>query len=360
MIKFKLRKNLLYLLAYYISWYLRKIIDIIIYQVFNIYPTYTFLYLMVLGEIIGGATLYFYQYNSQIKNKEIKYFRIHLIYNTQKIIVEGGSLKIGLLIFLAGFYDFFEFIYGSLFIPLINPNISSTIEGRLGFMETIASSIIYTYVFQIKLKRHQKATLIIMGLCLLLTIIVEIIFKPENISIVRFLSARFLICYYLIGNSLNNCIEKHLVDINFLNPFKILMLEGTFEVLMAIFISIGKEPFKELIIQYKDNATEKFILLIFLLFIHLLLSISTNVYKIYCNVVYSPMARELIDYLMGPNFIIYYFIQEDDFQNNYFYFFTCEIINIVIVFFSCVYNEYIILFCFNLEHNTKDEIIERA
>ena len=63
---------------------------------------------------------------------------------------------------------------------------------------------------------------------------------------------------------------------------------------------------------------------------------------------------------MGPIFIIFYFIDKNDFQNDYFFFFASEILSLIIVFFGCVYNEYIILFCFGLEHNTKDEITERA
>ena len=72
------------------------------------------------------------------------------------------------------------------------------------------------------------------------------------------------------------------------------------------------------------------------------------------------MTRSFIDYLMGPIFNIYYFIDKNDFQNDYFFFFASELLSLIIVFFGCVYNEYIILFCFGLEHNTKDEITERA
>ena len=57
---------------------------------------------------------------------------------------------------------------------------------------------------------------------------------------------------------------------------------------------------------------------------------------------------------------IYYFIWENDFQKNYFYFFTTEIISILMDFFNCVYNEYFILFCFRLNYDTNYEISKRA
>lgn len=57
---------------------------------------------------------------------------------------------------------------------------------------------------------------------------------------------------------------------------------------------------------------------------------------------------------------IYYFIWENDFQKNYFYFFICEIISIFMDFFCCIYNEYITLFCCGLEYDTRFAISKRA
>ena len=358
MIKLKLRKNLLYLLAYYISWYVRKVVDIIIDKTFEIYPTYVYLYLMVLGEILGGLSIFLYQYNSWKKNNVTKFFKVYSYQN--KKIVGGGSLKKGLLIFFASFFDFFEFFIGCFYVPVINPNISSTIEARLGSMQTIASSIICTYTMKTKNKRHQKASLLIISSCLGLTFILELIFKQENVSYGYFLFARFLMLYYLIGNSFNNCIEKYLADTYFMNTFKVLMFEGICELVMSIFLSIGQEPFKELIILYKETSIANFLLLILFLFIHLFLSVFVNAYKVYCNVIYTPMARSLIDYLMNPFFNIYYFITEKDFNGDYIYFIISEIICLVVDFFGCIYNEYIILFCCGLEHETKEEISERS
>ena len=358
MIKIKLRKNLAYLLAYYISWYVRKIVDIIIDKTFAIYPTYVYLYLMVLGEILGGLSIFLYQYNSWKNNKETKFFKFYPFQNKKK--VERGSLKKAILIFFASFYDFFEFFIGCFYVPVINPNISSTIEARLGSMQTIASSIICTYTLQTKNKRHQKASILIISSCLVLTIIFELIFKQENVTYGNFLFARFLMCYYLIGNSFNNCIEKYLADTNFMNPFKVLMFEGICELVMSVFLSIGQEPFKELINLYKETSIWNFILLIFFFLIHLLLSVLVNAYKVYCNVIYTPMARSLIDYLMNPFFNIYYFFTEKDFNGDYIYFIISEIICLVVDFFGCIYNEYIILYCCGLEHETKEEIEDRS
>ena len=199
-----------------------------------------------------------------------------------------------------------------------------------------------------------------MSLGVLLSLIIEIIFQPDNISFDRFIFVRFLVCFYLTCISFTDCTEKYLVEFNFMNPFQILMIEGIFESFLDIIFSIGKDPFKDIIKLYEEKTIGEFFLFIGLLFLYLFVSTIVNTYKIYCNVIYSSMARSLIDYLMGPFFNIYFFIWKNDFQNDYVYFFTSEITNVITVFFSCVYNEYIILFCCGIAHDTKDEITIRS
>jgi hypothetical protein len=145
-----------------------------------------------------------------------------------------------------------------------------------------------------------------------------------------------------------------------MNPFKLLMFEGAFETLMAIICSINKDPFseiKELCIQI---STEDLILMIVLFFSFFILSLIVNVYKVYCNVIYSPMARSLINYIMNPIFNIYFFYSGYEYSKHYLYFIFCELVHLVISFFGCLYNEYIIISCCNLEHETKYAITERA
>ena len=138
------------------------------------------------------------------------------------------------------------------------------------------------------------------------------------------------------------------------------MIEGIFVFIMSIIYSINEEPFKEIITQYKNTDTGKFILLIFILSLFFFSSTFFNVYKIYCNVVYSPMERSFSDYFFVPFFNIFYFIWKNDFHNDYFYFFICEIIGLIIDFFGCVFNEYLIIFCFGLDYDTSESIALRA
>ena len=85
-----------------------------------------------------------------------------------------------------------------------------------------------------------------------------------------------------------------------------------------------------------------------------------NAYKVYANIIFLPMARVLINYIFNPIFNIYFFITKLDFNGNYLFFFLSEIICIIISFFGCIYNEYIILSCFKLDKETSYAIKERA
>jgi hypothetical protein len=146
-----------------------------------------------------------------------------------------------------------------------------------------------------------------------------------------------------------------------MNPFKILMIEGAIMFIMSVLTSISRDPFKELrdVFQKYKHAGDR-ALFIFLLVLLFLLSIIVNIYKVYSNVIYSPMARSIAHFILNPINNIYYFIKKDDFNHNIICLILSEILCIATDFFAFVYNEYLILFCCDLEVETVDIISERA
>ena len=76
------------------------------------------------------------------------------------------------------------------------------------------------------------------------------------------------------------------------------------------------------------------------------------------------MAKSLPAYFLNPIFITYYFIFENDFtvgkKRNYIYFIINVIISIFIDLFAFIYNEFFILYCFDLEKETHFGISERS
>ena len=359
MIKIRLERKLLYVFAVFIISYIRKGVVFLIDVIYGFDLPLINLFLMNLGQITGGLTIYTYQLITLNRHKEIYYFHTNLIHKKNIMLQQDKNYKVFLLIFLAAFFDFIEFIFSSFYFPKISyvPSINGS---KLGSFSIISSSLICTYALGFKLGKHLKFSLITLGICLILTILLESLYISTIELLSMFIFAYFFIIIYLTTISFTDCIERYLADVDYKNPFIIIMIEGIFEFCMSSIYSIGKEPFRELKYQYEQNDTGKFILLIFILFIYLLLSAALNAYKIYVNVTFSPTARSFMDFLLNPFFNIYYFTIEDDFNKNYFYFFANEIICFIIDFFACVYNEYLILFCCGLEFDTKDEIAKRS
>ena len=59
----------------------------------------------------------------------------------------------------------------------LNKEFSDCVELRLSSAQTIASALIFVFILKYKMKRHHKVSLIILGSCLFLTIVIDLIFK---------------------------------------------------------------------------------------------------------------------------------------------------------------------------------------
>ena len=362
MIKFKLRKNLLYLLVYLVSYNARGFLYEFGDINFEISLYYTFFFLICIAEILGGLGLYLYQNCTKRKNKELRFFAV----NSANINpghkgrrFADSRFKIVVLLIFASFFDFFEYLCSNYFVPIASEKLSYSADDRLSGMQLISSALICTYALGFKMKKHHKVALIAIGICLLLTLVFDGIFINGG-SIGSFFYAYFLIFYYFIMFSFTGCIEKYLVDVNFMNPFKILMCEGAITFIISILSSIGNNPLKELRDAFQDRKAGDAALLIFFIFLLFFLSIFVNIYRVYCNAIYSPMASSLAHFILNPIFNILYFFIKNDFDHNITCLIISEILSIAIDFFAFVYNEYLILFCCDLEIDTIDIISERA
>ena len=101
---------------------------------------------------------------------------------------------------------------------------------------------------------------------------------------------------------------------------------------------------------------------IFLLLIYFIVSGFKTIYKILTVKTYSPMTRTLADSFLDIFFNIYYYW--DIIKGNDILRMTCFWIDlffkVIIIFFNCVFNELLVLYCFGMDKNTYLEITERA
>ena len=366
MIKLTLRKNLIYIIQLSIYYYIRRIDYIIIKQLYPFKDSLIFAFLMHLGEFFGGLASYLYQNTFLKKAKTTKnIWGLNLIQKSATMRRIDGKFKILLLIFFSAFFDFMEYVLVTFFVPYIVV-LSPTADLRLTSIATISTSLISKYALKLKIGRHQIFSLIIIGICLSLVIIVEFIYQTQVAEFGKLFIAYILTMLSSVCIAFNDVIEKYLTEFNFINPFIILTTESIFGIIFVFLYSYSyqKDPFIEIKKFHDELDTGDFILLIFLLFLYFVFSAGTNVYKILANVFYSPMAKSVAIYLLNPFIIIYSYFYENDFlskgEPNVLFLIINVILSIIIVFFGFLYNEFFILKCFRLEYETHYIISSRS
>ena len=365
MIKFALRNNLKYPLELLIFSFLRDLDNILIDYFFN-FDSLIYMSLMFLGEFFFGLIIYLYQTHFLNKNKGLKvntYKSIILIRNKENLAIDSKT-KIIFLVFIAGFFDFVQFMM-SLYTPQFL-YISGSLISRLAGFLTVFNALFYYYVLKLPIFKHQYISLIIIGICLILVIITEFIFQEINIflSYGQF-SMVFLLNFLLqFCNSMLDSVEKYLFEYNHLNSYLCLLLEGLFGFILSFIHGLFHSPFEEIIEFKKINSTSEFTILIFLLILYLALSGLKNAFRVATTKIYSPMTTTFVEYILNPFYLVYYFCSDNDFitngNKNYAYFFINLIISLIISFFGFVFNEFIILFCCELEIDTHSQIVRRS
>ena len=219
---------------------------------------------------------------------------------------------------------------------------------------------------RLEIYRHQKFSLIIITIGLVIVIITEFFFQEINIFLTYsyFIIVLVLtfICEFL--GALIDAIEKYLFEYDFVNPFYTLMYEGIYGFFMSFLYFFIPNYLDDLKLVYKNNSVGNSFLFSFLLLLYIILSGGRNVFRVITTKAYSPMARSLTDYFLNPIYLTLDFALKKDFlkqgKRNIPYFILNLILSFIISFFGCVYNEFIVLLFCGLGINTHDQVSKRA
>ena len=371
LIKIGIRQNLIYPLMIIVFTFFRKVDSIIMSRFLHFDGSVLLTLIMFLSESVTGLIFFIYYLNFMKRAKIAKFMGIKLIQAAKNIKPPDKNIKIYFLIFQTAFYDFNIFILQANYFPKFE-GISKSLDIRIRSILTISNSFLCYYILRLNMPKHQKFSLFIISISILMVIIIEFFFEEfaKNRNGKNFMFILIFMILNYIFNSFLDIIEKYLIEVDFINIFKLLMLEGLFGFLLTLLYAFIENPFKEAkeVIHNKNNKEKssiKFIFLIICLIIYFITSGGRNVYRIATNKYYSPMARTLTDSFLDPLFIVYYFFVERDFSNsqgsrNVFYFIINLIFSIIIVFCGCVYNELFVLFFYNLQHETHFQVSKRA
>ena len=371
MIKFELRRNLIYPLQYFIWTFLRDILTMFIKHLFEFTDSSEYIPFMFIGEFFAGGIIYLYLKKIMPKKKEKKdqyFMAIKLINNEEDdndyFAPIDNKIKIIILIFFAAFFDSISsYLLAELTWKF--KGLSASLGMRLYGFATISASFTYVYALKLPVYRHHKFSLWIIGLCLIVIIVSEYFFQTINLSMTygKLSMAFVYILFSQIFLSSLDSIEKYLFEYDYMNPFVVIMYEGLFGFLLNLFSFIMPDNLKDIKRIYYDK-NKNFALFIFLLIVYIILSGLKNLYKVVSIKIYSPMTKMLTEYFLNPLYFPYYYYVLNDFRNKddniYIEYITLNfIIAFIISFFGFVYNEFIILFCCRLEYDTHYQISRR-
>jgi hypothetical protein len=242
----------------------------------------------------------------------------------------------------------------------MNDKKNKSLDERLKGFQIISSALLCYYTIRTKIYRHNIFSLVIVFICLIIIIIIDILYSSEgillnSINIILTLFSGF-------GRAILDTIEKYLFEFNYLNPFKVIMFEGLINTIFIILIIIlfDRDVFNEDIEKFK-NLDGK-IYFIILLFLYFIFSGLKNIYRVSTIKLYSPMTRALAEIFLDPIIVMYTLYRDNEiYDYNFWAFYVINIICLIIMTFcSCVYNDFIVLYCWGLEYNTYGQITKRS
>ena len=322
------------------------------------------------AEFLGGLTFYLFQklsFKRKRSEKDPYFMSIKLIQDKAEsaLAPRDNYFKIAFLIFVTAYIDLAQFLYWAINIPKF-VNVSKTLISRLSCLSTIAVAIFYICVLKTSIYKHQKFSLIVMGICFLITFGTEYLFHKKDI----FLSygglsvALILVLFKHILAPIIDLLEKYLFEYDHMNPFLVLMFEGIVGFSLSFLFYITPNYLDDIYLVLNGRKGWDLFRFIFLVIFYIICSALRNAFKMVTIKLYSPITRTLSDNVLTPLYLIVYFIIGVDFQyeenRDYFYFIVNLLLSIIVSFSSFIYSEFIVVFCCGLETNTHDQVVKRA
>ena len=361
MIKIGVRPNLIYPVMLIIFIGVRKIIEILIKNNSENIGKYLLPFLIFISKFIAGLiAMNLSKYIFKSNDKKV-IVGLKLLHSKIEVPIADKNPKIIVLIAFASYFD----MIGTMIRKYFNSAISNQKfldQERLKSFQIIASALLCYFTIRIKIYRHNWFCLIIISICLLIIIIIEM--NDDSLEVMKRFTSIGITIVSCFGRAFLDTIEKYLFEFDNMDPFKVMMFEGLINAILIIFLDFFENnSIKEgLNFSSKSNSLS---FLIILLILYCIFTALKNVYRVATIKFYSPMTRALAESILDPIIIIYSLIikYNTDFDKDWFFRFYYGInifLSIIMAFCSCVYNDFIVLYCCGLEYNTYLEVSKRC
>ena len=350
-----IRNNLYYPLMLIIFILLRKIEEISMSKIMDDKSGHFVIPLLIfISQFFAGIIPIISEiYNRKKSSKDNRsYSEVELIQSKSEIIQPDNQIKIYILIVFASYFNY----VGSL---VRKKNTDFQLENRTRGFQIIFCAILCYFTIRINKYKHQIFSLIIIFIIIIIILAIDLIFFKKKIELLISYGYGIFSCF---SRAFLDTIEKYLFEFDYLNPYKVLMLEGFIGCLFISILFFFDSTYEG--INSLKNSKE-LIILIVLLIIYFLLTYFKNIYRVLTIKTYSPMTRALTESIVDPVEIIYQLIinngeEKDKIKYRVLYYILISVCLFTISFLSLVYNDFIVLYCWGLQYNTHLEINKRA
>ena len=372
MLKLGFRKNNFYPLMLLLFIFLRIVIE----KILKIHPykkniDFIISFLIFFSQSLIGGIIYLYYYYRKNKVDE-RVLKLGLsfssssgsvfMYKTNEI-KDNKCKKIWLMIF-ASFFNFVGCVIRS--DDVVNfgkkEENNSQLEIRIRSIQIIISSLLCYFALRLNIYRHQKLSLIVISILLVIIITFEFIITSSWEY--KLLSIIFVILS-CSSRAFLDVTEKYLFEYDYINILAMLIYEGLIGVFFFIIYFIANKEYKNQgknIIKDMSYFDWKLVTFILLIILYTIISGFRNAYRVTTNKFYSPMSRALFESTLDPFLFIYNFFTFKTYEESrvkWFFFSFILFSLLLIAFFSLIYNDFLVLNCCGLDYNTYSGINSR-
>ena len=372
MMKFSFRNNNLYPLMLLLFIFLRISVE----KILTIHPykkniDFIISFLIFFSQSLIGGIIYLYYYYRKNKVDE-RVLKLGLcfssssgsvfMYKTNEI-KDNKCKKIWLMIF-ASFFNFVGCVIRS--ADVVNfgkkEENNSQLEIRIRSIQIIISSLLCYFTLRLNIYRHQKLSLIVISILLVIIITFEFIITSSWEY--KLLSIIFVILS-CSSRAFLDVTEKYLFEYDYINILAMLIYEGLIGVFFFIIYFIANKEYKNQgknIIKDMSYFDWKLVTFILLIILYTIISGFRNAYRVTTNKFYSPMSRALFESTLDPFLFIYNFFTFKTYEESrvkWFFFSFILFSLLLIAFFSLIYNDFLVLNCCGLGYNTYSGINSR-
>ena len=370
-IKIGIRQNLIYPFFFMLSINSLRTIRMIIQEVTKNLKINSIFSLLTFVSNIAYSIIFIYLESKIVRaSKSRNIIGIKLIQNdpNDEVVRIDSDRKIIILIAFDAFFEFLNTIRKE-FLLALKPSQTKlvTLDIRIRSREILFASLICYFTIGAQLNLHHKVSLLIIFCCIISLYIYEVTHQFQNNyyeNFLAFIKLQLLKVFINISRVFSDVIEKYLFVQNNISPFKILFLKSFIGLILMIIFAIVNEPNGEIESMFENNEKKAlcFIISFFLCIAYFVFSGFNSIYKMYTVKMYNPMTRTLSDIALDIFYFIYYSKFKETGGKRIFslYFWANFIGQIIVVFFSFVYNEFIVLNFCGFGVNTHYQISRRA